>query len=126
MSLTPGSLFLTRSTNFGMSPPSAWMDSSISSTDWLAPPCSGPKSALIPADTDAKRLACEEPTIRTVDVEQFCSWSACSSNNWFSALDRTGLTSYGSAGTPKVIRRKLSTKPSELSGYRYGCPTDFL
>ncbi len=50
---------------------------SISSTAWLAPPCSGPNSALMPAETDANRLACEEPTSRTVEVEQFCSWSAC-------------------------------------------------
>ena len=57
------------------------MFSSISSTAWLAPPCSGPKRAFTPAETDAKRLACDDPTSRTVDVEQFCSWSACKMSN---------------------------------------------
>ena len=78
-------------------------------TAWLAPPCSGPKSALTPADTDAKRLAWLEPTSRTVEVEQFCSWSACSRKSMSSVLATSGSTSYGSAGTPKVSRRKLST-----------------
>ena len=109
MSLTPGSLFFTRSTNRATSPPSAWMPASISSTAWLAPPCSGPNSAATPAEIDTNRLALLDPTMRTVEVEQFCSWSACSRNSRFSALLATGLTSYSSAGTPKVIRRKLST-----------------
>ena len=61
--------------------------SSISSTAWLAPPCSGPNSALMPAETEANRLACDEPTSRTVDVEQFCSWSACRMSSRSSACD---------------------------------------
>jgi len=47
--------------------------SSISMTCWLAPPWSGPHSALIPAEMLANRLARELPTMRTVLVEQFCS-----------------------------------------------------
>ena len=43
------------------SPPSAWIASSISSTSWLAPPCSGPQSAQMPAEIEANRLACELP-----------------------------------------------------------------
>jgi hypothetical protein len=49
------------------------MASNISKTAWFAPPCNGPQSAEIPADKDANKPACEEPTILTVDVEQFCS-----------------------------------------------------
>src|SRR6185312_17156729 len=102
------------------------MSCSISSTAWFAPPCSGPNRALTPAETDANRLAWEDPTSRTVDVEQFCSWSACSTNSMSSTLATTGSTSYGMAGTPNVMRRKFSTYPSELSGYSDGCPIDFL
>ena len=85
------------------------MRCSISRTAWLAPPCSGPKSALTPAETEANRLALLEPTSRTVDVEQFCSWSACSTNSMSSTRAMVGSTSYGVAGTPNVIRRKFST-----------------
>ena len=55
-------------------------------TSWLAPPWSGPHSAQMPAEIDANRFACELPTRRTVDVEQFCSWSACRMSSRFSAL----------------------------------------
>ena len=46
---------------------------SISSTSTLAPPCKGPQRAQTPAAQEAKRLALLEPTMRTVEVEQFCS-----------------------------------------------------
>ena len=49
------------------------MASSISTQAWLAPPCSGPHRAQMPAAIEANRLASAEPTIRTVDVLQFCS-----------------------------------------------------
>jgi hypothetical protein len=42
-------------------------------TFWLAPPWSGPQSAMTPAEIEAKRLAWLDPTIRTVEVLQFCS-----------------------------------------------------
>lgn len=67
-------------------------------------------------ETEANRLALLEPTRRTVEVEQFCSWSACRTKSMSSTFDITGSTSYGSAGTPNVIRSRLSTYPSELSG----------
>ena len=35
-------------------------------TSWFAPPCSGPQSALIPAEMHANKLAWLEPTMRTV------------------------------------------------------------
>src|SRR4029079_11235873 len=96
------------------------------STAWLAPPCSGPHNALMPPEIDVNRFACDEPTSRTVDVEQFCAWSACRISSRSSARTTSGSTSYGSAGKPNVIRRKFSTRLSELSGYRNGWPTDFL
>jgi hypothetical protein len=80
----------------------------------------------MPAEMLANRLASDEPTSRTVDVEQFCSWSACSTNSRSSALVITGSGVYGSVGSPNVIRRKFSTRPSELSGYSAAWPTDFL
>ncbi len=46
------------------------------STAWFAPPWSGPQRAQMPAAIDANRFAFELPTMRTVDVQQFCSWSA--------------------------------------------------
>src|SRR3712207_9239069 len=70
--------------------------------------------ALPISDTEANRLACEEPTSRTVEVEQFCSWSACRTKSMSSALTKSGSTSYGSAGKPKGIRRKLSNRAHEL------------
>ncbi len=62
-------------------------------TAWLAPPCSGPHRAETPDEIEAKRLACEEPTTRTVEVEQFCSWSACRISSKSSALAMTSSTS---------------------------------
>ena len=62
-------------------------------TAWLAPPCSGPHSAQDAAAIDAYRFAPELPTMRTVDVEQFCSWSACRISSWLSAFSSTGETS---------------------------------
>ncbi len=44
----------------------------------------------MPADTDANRLAWPEPTSRTVEVEQFCSWSACRMKSRSSALTSAG------------------------------------
>ena len=42
---------------------------------------------------DAKRFAWLLPTIRTVDVEQFCSWSACRISNRSMARFTVGSTS---------------------------------
>ena len=65
---------------------------SIRSTASLAPPCRGPYSAAMPADTAEYGSTWEEPTERTALVEQFCSWSACR----ISRMSRA-LTSRGSA-----------------------------
>ena len=42
-------------------------------TATLAPPCSGPHRALTPAATAENRLPPLLPTMRTVEVLQFCS-----------------------------------------------------
>ncbi len=44
-------------------PPSAMICSSISTQAWLAPPCSGPHRALMPAEIEANRFASLEPTM---------------------------------------------------------------
>ncbi len=62
-------------------------------TAWLAPPWSGPQSALMPAAIDANRFASLEPTRRTVLVEQFCSWSACRISSCLSVTTVLWLTS---------------------------------
>ena len=49
------------------------MDLSISNTAWFAPPWSGPHNAEIPAEIEGNNPAWEDPTILTVEVEQFCS-----------------------------------------------------
>ena len=75
-------------------------------TFWLAPPCSGPHRAEMPADTEAYSGALELPTMRTVLVEQFCSWSACRISSRSSALATTGFTS-GAPSAPNIMCRKL-------------------
>jgi hypothetical protein len=52
-------------------------------------------------------IGVDEPASRTVEVEAFCSWSACRVNIRSIAREMTGLTSYGSAGTAKHMRRKF-------------------
>ena len=73
----------------------------------LAPPCAGPHRQAMPAAMQANGLAPDEPASRTVEVEAFCSWSAWRMKIRRIACSMIGLTSYGSAGTPKVMRRKL-------------------
>ena len=70
--------------------PELWISSSISITAWLAPPWSGPHRADTPAAQLANRLAPELATMRTVEVEQFCSWSACSTQKRLSAFTTSG------------------------------------
>ena len=85
------------------------ISSSIFSTASLAPPCAGPHSAVMPAATEAYGLAPVEPTRRTVEVEAFCSWSACRMNSRSSALATTGFSSSGSLGTSNIMCRKRLT-----------------
>ncbi len=61
----------------------------------------------MPAAMQANGLAPDEPARRTVEVEAFCSWSACRMKMRSSAFDSTGLTTYGSHGTAKHICRKF-------------------
>ena len=49
--------------------------------------------AHTPAAALANRLAWLDATMRTVEVEQFCSWSACSRKIRSSALTTSGLSS---------------------------------
>ena len=65
---------------------------SILSAASLAPPCAGPHRQAMPAAMQAKGLAPEEPASRTVEVEAFCSWSACRMKILSSARAKTGLT----------------------------------
>ena len=44
----------------------------------------------------------------TVEVEAFCSWSACNINILSKASANIGLISYFSAGTEKTIFKKFS------------------
>ena len=67
------SLSFALSTHFCVLPPSCLICSNISITAWFAPPCNGPQRAATPAAMLEYKLACEEPTIFTVEVEQFCS-----------------------------------------------------
>ena len=61
----------------------------------------------MPAAMQANGLAPEEPASRTVEVEAFCSWSACRMKMRSMARDSTGFTLYSSHGTPKLMRRKF-------------------
>ncbi len=75
----------------------------------MAPPCSGPNRAAIPAATAENGSTCDEPTARTALVEQFCSWSAWRMNSTSSALVNTGLASYFGSDIRATIDRKFST-----------------
>ena len=65
---------------------------SISRHASLAPPCAGPQRQATPAAMQAKGVALELPASRTVEVEAFCSWSACSVMIRSMARAMTGFT----------------------------------
>ena len=67
------------------------MSASIASAASLAPPCAGPHRQAMPAAMQANGLAPDEPAMRTVEVEAFCSWSACRMKILSSASASTGL-----------------------------------
>src|SRR6201997_3315804 len=92
----------------------------------LAPPCAGPQRQAMPAAMQANGLAPDEPAMRTVEVEAFCSWSACRIRILSSASARTGLLLYSSQGTAKHMCRKFSAKVSEFFGYTKGWPRLYL
>src|SRR5258705_516039 len=83
---------------------------SILSAASLAPPWAGPHRHAMPAAIQAKGFAPEEPARRTVDVDAFCSWSACRMKIVSSALANTGLPLYSSQGTAKHMRRKFAVE----------------
>ncbi len=47
-------------------------------------------------------------TIRTVEVLQFCSWSACRMKNWLRARATSGSTVMFPSGTENIMCRKFS------------------
>jgi len=55
----------------------------------------------------ANGLVPDEPHRRTVEVEAFCSWSACRMKMRSSARSMTGFTTYSSHGVANIMRRKL-------------------
>ena len=69
------------------------ISASMLTTASLAPPCAAPQGSDARRDRGV-RLAPVEPTRRTVEVEAFCSWSACRMKMRSSARARTGLTRY--------------------------------
>ena len=103
------SLFFARSTNSRPVMPSSRMSASISMTAWFAPPWSGPQSALMPAEIAPKRFTRDEPTRRTLLVEQFCSWSPCRMNSLWSARRIVSSTSYSSHGLANIMYMKFAT-----------------
>ena len=74
----------------------------------FAPPCAGPHRQAIPAEMQANGLAPDEPARRTVEVEAFCSWSACSVKMTSSARTSTGFGSYFSHGVPNIMCMKFA------------------
>lgn len=61
----------------------------------------------MPAEIEANKLAFEDPTMRTVEVEQFCSWSAWRMKSTSNALRITSSVSYCSIGVVNIMCRKL-------------------
>src|SRR5277367_5952433 len=76
----------------------------------LAPPWAGPHRHAMPAPMQANGLAPDEPARRTVEVDAFCSWSACRIRILSMALTSVGLTLYFSHGVENIIFRKFSEK----------------
>ena len=70
----------------------------------------------MPAEIEVNRFACAEPTRRTAEVEQFCSWSAWRISSCSIARTITGSAMNSSTGKPKVRRRKFSMRERRLSG----------
>ncbi len=73
----------------------------------LAPPWAGPHRQATPAAMAANGLVPDDPHRRTVEVEAFCSWSACRMKMRSSARSITGFTTYGSQGVANIMCRKL-------------------
>src|SRR5438309_12096334 len=80
---------------------------SILSAASLAPPWAGPHRQAIPAAMQANGLDPEDPARRTVDVDAFCSWSACRMKMRSSARTSTSLGTYSSHGVANIMRMKF-------------------
>ncbi len=74
----------------------------------LAPPCAGPHRQATPAAMAANGLVPLEAHMRTVDVDAFCSWSACRMKMRSSARTSTSLTVYASHGVANIMRMKFA------------------
>mmetsp|Transcript_8491 Transcript_8491/g.21415 ORF Transcript_8491/g.21415 Transcript_8491/m.21415 type:complete len:204 (-) Transcript_8491:536-1147(-) len=118
-------LSLARATHAGMFSTEP-ISSSMRSTASLAPPCAGPQSEATPEAMHAKGLACEEPAMRTVEVEAFCSWSACSIRITSRHRAATGSSAYGREGRACIMYRKFSAKFRSSRGYTMGWPCAVL
>ncbi|CFO10228.1 Uncharacterised protein [Bordetella pertussis] len=64
----------------------------------------------------ANGLVPDEPHRRTVEVEAFCSWSACRMKMRSSARSTTSLTLYSSHGVANIMRRKLPVYDRSFCG----------
>ena len=78
------------------------ISASIFSTASLAPPWAGPHRLAMPAEMQANGLAPVDPASRTVEVEAFCSWSACRMRTRSMAREITGFGLYSSHGVPNI------------------------
>src|SRR5665213_361704 len=92
----------------------------------LAPPCAGPHRQATPAAMAANGLVPDDAHMRTVDVDAFCSWSACRMRMRSSARTSTSLSRYSSHGVANIMRMKLPAYDRSLRGYWNGCPTEYL
>src|SRR6202044_1656472 len=99
---------------------------SILSAASLAPPWAGPQRQAMPAAIQANGLAPLDPARRTVEVEAFCSWSACRIRMRSSARTSTSLTLYSSHGLENIMRMKLALYDRSLRGYMNGWPIEYL
>jgi hypothetical protein len=70
----------------------------------------------MPAAMQAKGLAPEDPARRTVEVEAFCSWSACSIMIRSIAFSRTGSTTLSSAGMAEAHVQEVAGIGQALRG----------
>ena len=74
----------------------------------FAPPCAGPHRQATPAAIAANGLVPDEPHRRTVEVEAFCSWSACRMKMRSIARTSTSLILYSSQGVANIMRTKFA------------------
>ena len=64
--------------------------------------------------------------ILTVDVDAFCSWSACRINNLSKASILALVGLYSPHGVENSMCRKFSLYDNSFLGYMKGCPNEYL